>query len=167
MAEEINFHDWQTTSTNTPFIPPRSRNRLVEMTLGIFIIILLQTILVTHSDVPVIKAKMTQAFSEKWAAEKPILEALAIEGELNSTHQESLLTLASLPNGKLAGLRFSISADPLYVVNWECRFATTQEITKALSTQPDRSSGKYMGHEPVSLPIEYSFSVCRARGTNA
>lgn len=167
MAEEIIIHDWQTTSANTPIFPPRNRNRLVEMTLGIFIIILLQTIFITHSDVLVIKAKMTQAFSEKLSAEKLVLEALAIEGELNSTNQDSLLTLASLPNGKLAGLQFSISADPLYVVNWECRFATTQEITKALSIQPDRSSEKYMGHEPVSLPILYGFSICRERDKNA
>jgi hypothetical protein len=143
---------------------PMNRDRVVELIMGICIIALLQALYILNNSVQLGKARLSNAFMEKTTNEKILLEQLAIEGRLDDANNGAIVSLVDMKNGKVAGFKFFTAGDSLYVVNWECKQATVQEIVNTLKVLPEASAKKFKGLEPVELPIEYRFKVCQ-KGT--
>lgn len=143
---------------------PVNRDRVVELVMGICIIAILQALYSLNNSVQLGKARLSNAFTEKITNEKILLEKLAVEGSMDDASNGAIVSLVDMKNGTVAGLKFFASNDSLYVVNWECRQATVQEIVNTLKMLPEASSKKFKGLEPVGLPAEYRFKVCQ-KGT--
>jgi len=156
---------------------PASRDRIVELIMAVCIIGVLHGLYVmNHYAVPG-KARMIAAFEGKNADEMKLREILAVEGNWGNANNSEIVSLVDMKNGKVAGLKFFVTSDPLYVVNWECRQATVQEIMHAKKSLPenslldkslpDKSAKIFKDLEAVELTAEYGFKVCKKGGAGA
>ena len=143
---------------------PRNRDRLVELVMGVCIIAVLQSLYILSNSAQLGKARLSSAFIEITTNEKSLLEKLALEGVLDDANNGAIVSLVDMKNGKVAGIKFFTAGDPLYVVNWECKQATVQEIVNTLKMLSEANAKKFKGLEPVELPAEYRFKVCQ-KGT--
>lgn len=143
---------------------PMNRDILVELVMGICIIAVLHALYILNNSVQLGKARLSNAFTEKTSNEKIFLEKLAIEGRTDDASNGTIVSLVDMHNGTLAGLKFYTAGDSLYVVNWECKQASVQEIENTLKVLPEADAKKFRGLEPVELPAEYKFKVCQ-KGT--
>lgn len=146
---------------------PMNRDRMVELAMGVGIIVVLHALYIMNNSVQLGKARMSNAFSQKTANEKMLLEKLAMEGNPDGANNSGTVSLVDMKNGKVAGLKFFMADDSLYVVNWECKQATVQEIADTLKVLPEESTKKFSGLEPIELPAEYKFKVCQKGAAGA
>jgi hypothetical protein len=146
---------------------PMNRDRIVELAMGVCIIVVLHALYILNNSVHLGKARLANAFSEKTANEKILLEKLAMEGHWDDSNNGEIVSLVDMKNGKVAGLKFFTSGDSLYIVNWECKQATVQEIKNTLKSLPEESAKEFTALVPVELPAEYRFKVCQKGAASA
>lgn len=172
MAPKINSntYDWELYENGVKLVRdrfPMSRDRIVEFAMGICIIVVLHALFILNNTVQLGKARLTNAFSEKIANEKILLEKLAMEGHWGDSNNGEIVSLVDMKNGKVAGLKFFTSGDSLHIVNWECKQAAVQEIEHALKLLPEESAKKFSALEPVELRAAYRFKVCQKGAASA
>lgn len=141
---------------------PRSRDRVVGFAIAVCIIGVLQALYLLNNATMLGKARVTNAVSWEPPTMQPaLMETLAFEGALDDAHQRELVRVADMHNGTVAGLKFFIAGDPLYVVNWQCKAATVQEVAEAVQALPEKQAAALKGLTPAELPAGYQFKVCQ------
>ncbi len=145
-----------------PDTAPRSRDRVVEFAIAICIIGVLEALYLLNNAPMVSKARLVGAIGLDPPSAKTVLpETLAFEGALDSADQREFVRVANMRNGTVAGIKFLIAGDPLYVVNWQCRAATAQEVAEAVKALPDEKAAALRSLTPVELPPDHQLKTCQ------
>ncbi len=146
---------------------PRNRDRIFELAVGICIVGVLQALFLSDHYAELVKARMSHAFIDKTMDETALLETLAVEGTPEGAQRGEIVSLVNLHDGRVSGLKFFLDGDTLYLAHRACRQATVQEIAGTLNALPKEKASEFAGLEPVELPAEYTFKVCREGSSGA